>query len=46
VLVLSLVWLYRFDGAADNPLVWVAARQSFYYWTIMHVTISMVPKPS
>lgn len=41
---LALLWQYGFDGAPGHVLGAVGDPDAFYYWTIMHVTVSFVPK--
>jgi len=38
VLSTILIWTYGFGKT--GPLAWVVGADSFYYWTIMHVTVS------
>lgn len=42
----AFVWAYRFGMAEGHILSWFGDRDAFYYWTIMHVTVSFVPKPA
>jgi hypothetical protein len=45
VLAAMFSWVYQFDSSDQNILSWVAKPESFYYWTIVHITVSFVPKP-
>ncbi len=38
VLATILIWTYGFGKT--GPVGWIVAADSFYYWTIMHVTVS------
>jgi hypothetical protein len=31
-------------GQKDSPFDWIVGKESFYYWTILHVTWSWVPR--
>lgn len=44
--VAAFLWAYRFGMADGHVLSWIGDRDAFYYWTIVHVTVSFVPKPA
>jgi hypothetical protein len=46
VLLAAFLWVYRFGMADSSPLAWIVKQEYFYYWTLMHVTVSFVPRPS
>jgi hypothetical protein len=43
-LALLVTYAHSPDTFAGTPLAWVLGRDAFYYWTVMHVTTSFVPK--
>lgn len=44
VLVLLLCYFHSQTPLQDTAWSWVLDRDAFYYWTVMHVTVSFVPK--
>jgi hypothetical protein len=40
---LMAVSVYAF-GQRETPLDWIVGKESFFYWTILHVTWSFVPR--
>lgn len=43
-LVLLVVYFHNRGTLGDTALAWFLERDAFYYWTVMHVTVSFVPK--
>lgn len=43
-LVLLVVYFHNRVTLGDTALAWFLERDAFYYWTVMHVTVSFVPK--
>jgi len=43
--LLAVAWVYVFKKSPGNALAWIVTPDAFSYWTIMHVTVSFVPKP-
>jgi hypothetical protein len=46
VVGVAFLWVYRSGMADASPLAWIAKREYFYYWTVLHVTVSFVPRPA
>jgi hypothetical protein len=44
VFVLLLVWTYGTASSASSPLWFLVSHEAFFYWTIMHVTLSFYPR--
>ncbi|HTF58264.1 MAG TPA: hypothetical protein VK661_13615 [Planctomycetota bacterium] len=44
--LLAVVWVYVFRKSEGNALAWIVTPGAFSYWTIMHVTVSFIPKPA
>ena len=42
LMVIGLVWTIGLDRSSS--LAWLLAPESFLYWTIMHITVSFVPR--
>lgn len=41
----AVLWAYGFHNSSDQGALWVLlSKDAFPYWTIMHVTISFVPR--
>jgi hypothetical protein len=46
VLALCVVFAYGFRNSPAQPGLWLlVSRDAFAYWTILHITISFVPRP-
>lgn len=45
IVIAAAVWAYGFQNSPDQQALWtVLSKDAFPYWTIMHVTISFVPR--
>jgi hypothetical protein len=45
VVLAGLVWAYGFGNSpTQTGLRWLLSREAFPYWTIMHVTVSWIPR--
>jgi hypothetical protein len=42
LMAIGLVWTLPLDQT--HYLKWLLAPESFLYWTIMHITVSFVPR--
>ncbi len=45
VMAAGAVWAYGFDNSASQSFFWVLlSREAFPFWTIMHVSVSFLPR--
>ncbi len=45
IVAAAVLWAYGFHNSSDQGALWVLlSKDAFPYWTIMHITISYVPR--